>query len=688
MDKKRKNSVRKYISWALLAAVVALLATMPMMAKNSNATDEAKASILSGTVTKQTLLSQLLGGGTLASQEAVEVTVPEAVKLTGYKVGNGDIVNRGDIIATVDRVTVMQAITQVQETLENLQEEIEKISDEEAPQTVKAQADATVKAVYAQKGDSVQDVMLQNGALAVLSLDDRMAVQIPCVSDLKNGDDVPLTLPDGTQITGTVETNRDGVLTVVFEDKDYAEGTEVSVEGRGKGAMYIHSRYNVLAYSGTVTSVKVEAGDSVDSGDTLIKLEDTGHTARFYQLTSQHREYEELMLELFTMYQSQTLTAPVDGVITGVDEDGAFMLSSTGSYTLSRLANAPNGDDESTYLNFVGKVMEVGIDGLVVMLNPQTLEITDYMDLSTVPLDPVFMTESVTYTAAAPIYELVEGQWVQIEQTQITAEDVLLFAGDEEGNFVWLVRVQKAATQPEQPEGPTEPSDPTVPTDPVIPDYPSYPSFPSYPNIDISGMYGDLYGDMYSGMTGMPQQESDETYSLETVTVASVTSQEEMTLSITVDELDIRSVHVGQQAQILVDALTGEKFTAVVTQVASTGESSGGNSKFTVELTLEKSGDMLPGMTASAFFTLDTMENVLCVPVEALAEQGLQTVVYTGYDAENEVLTNPVVVTTGLSDGQQVQILTGLSEGDQIWYAYYDTLEISNIPDMGGFSMF
>jgi len=457
--------------------------------------------------------------------------------------------------------------------------------------------------------------------------------------------------------------------------------------------MYIHSRYNVLAYSGTVTSVKVEEGDSVDSGDTLFKLEDTGHTARFYQLTSQHREYEELMLELFTMYQSQTLTAPVDGVITGVDEDGAFMLSSTGSYALSRLANAPNGDDESTYLNFVGKVMEVGIDGLVVMLNPQTLEITDYMDLSAVPLDPIFMTESVTYTDTAPIYELVEGQWVQIEPADIAAEDVLLFAGDEEGNFVWLVRVQKAATQPEQPEGPTEPSDPTVPTDPVIPDYPnypgypSYPSFPSYPNIDISGMYGDLYGDMYSGMTGGTQQET-ETYSLETVTVASVTSQEEMTLSITVDELDIGFIHVGQEAEIHVDALGGEKFTAVVTQVASTGQSLGGNSKFTVELTLQKSGNMLPGMTASAFFTLDTLENVLCVPVEALAEQGLQTVIYTGYDQENEVLTDPVVVTTGVSDGEKVQILTGLSEGDTFRYAYYDTLEISNIPDLNDFSMF
>lgn len=228
---------------------------------------------------------------------------------------------------------------------------------------------------------------------------------------------------------------------------------------------------------------------------------------------------------------------------------------------------------------------------------------------------------------------------------------------------------------PEQPEDNTT-------TDPVI---------PGYPSVDMSGLYDSIYGSMsgmYSGMTGGMTQQTFETYSLETVTVASVTSQEEMTLSITVDELDITRIYVGQVADITVDALSGEKFTAEVTQIASSGESSGGNSKFAVELTLQKSGDMLPGMTASAFFTLETSEDVLCVPVEALVEQGTQTVVYTGYDKEKDVLINPAVVQTGVSDGQQVQILSGLSEGDAIRYAYYDTLEISNIPDLNDFSMF
>lgn len=684
MDKKQKKQIRKIISWVLLAALVVLLAVMPMLAENSQDDDEVKASILSATAEKASITSRLLGGGTLQSQEAVEVTVPADVKLTGYAVGNGDIVKAGDPIATVDPVTVMTAITKVQETMEYLQEEIDDTADDKAPAAVKAKADGTVKAVYAAAGDDAQDVMLRHGALAVLSLDGKMAVQIPAETKLMTGDAVRV-LVEGEELEGLVEANREGVLTVVFDDRDYAMGqtAEVSHEGKtlGAGAMYIHSQWNAVAYSGRVESVKVKTGASVEGGDTLFKLEDTGHTAEFYQLSQLHREYEELMLELFRLYQSRTLTAPATGVVTGVDEDGAYMLASQGGYTLQLLANAPNGDDEMLYLNYVGQVREVGLDGLVVQINPQMLQIPDYTDLSGVPMDTALMTQSVTYNGTAPLYELQEGQWVQADAATLAAGDILLFAGDMQGNFVWVVRV-KAAQQPEEPEQPVDPEDPTVPTDPVIPDYPSYPNFPSYPSFDFSGLYGSYGG--YGGIT----EETFQKYSLDTVTVASVTSQEEMTLEVTVDETDILNIYVGQQADITLDALTGEKFTALVTQVSSTGENSGGNSKFTVELILQKSGDMLPGMTASAFFDLVTVENVLCVPVAALTEQGTKTVVYTGYDAENEVLLSPVEVTVGMSDGENAQILSGLKEGDTFYYAYYDTLVISNIPDLNDYDFF
>ena len=98
---------------------------------------------------------------------------------------------------------------------------------------------------------------------------------------------------------------------------------------------------------------------------------------------------------------------------------------------------------------------------------------------------------------------------------------------------------------------------------------------------------------------------------------------------------------------------------------------------------------MLAGMNASAFITLDTAAEVTAIPVAALEESGAETVVYTGYNEEKNELTDPVAVTLGCSDGEYAEVLEGLSEGQTYYYAYYDTLVISNVPDAGtSFSFF
>lgn len=41
-------------------------------------------------------------------------------------------------------------------------------------------------------------------------------------------------------------------------------------------------------------------------------------------------------------------------------------------------------------------------------------------------------------------------------------------------------------------------------------------------------------------------------------------------------------------------------------------------------------------------------------------------------------------MTVGASDGEDAQILSGIGEGMTCFYAYYDTLEISNSVEVGG----
>lgn len=168
---------KKYIAWGCAGALVLMLAVMPMAA-SARQEESRKASILSGQAELRELETKVLGGGQLSGEASVSVTVPEAVKIDRYLVQNGDTVEKGQAIAQVDEVSVMSAIASVQETLDYLSEEISALSGEADSQTVSAGAQGLVKLVYAQKGDSVAELMLEHGALAVLSLDGLMAVRI------------------------------------------------------------------------------------------------------------------------------------------------------------------------------------------------------------------------------------------------------------------------------------------------------------------------------------------------------------------------------------------------------------------------------------------------------------------------------------------------------------------------------
>ena len=706
MEKAKKNRIKKYISWVCMVAVVVMLAAMPLLAGSNQEVTGPQASILSGTVKTGSIHMSLFGGGTLSSEKPAEITLPEGVKIKEFLVSNGDLVKEGDPLAVIDRVSVMEAITGVQETMDYLLQEMGELSSPQATEQLTAKAGGLVKQVFAQKGDDVQSVMLEHGALAVLSLDSMMEVKLSVTTPLSTGDSVSVHFEDGSKIPGWVDSNMDGILVVTVEDDGYSVGmpvivTDTNDSAIGAGTLEVHNAWRVVAYSGTVENVSITPESNTYAGQPLFTIKADGSNPQREALASQHRDYEKLMMKLFQLYQSETIPAPCDGMVSGVDENSIHLLSGyNDSLTFDFLANAPGNDPDVIYDNVVGQLEMVLGNYWIVRINPQSQPITDYkedastLDMSTENMHLQTMLEPVT------VYRLVDGQW-EIAQPQ--SGDILAFAMDDRG-FVWAVYLGTEELQLPEPEEDTpsteEPDDSETPTLPEgweeieIPENWEDLELPegwedmelpenwedllpdSTPDFQLPTMGGSLSG-ILGGFGGMyPQAPEYELYSLEESLLMNVIPQNEMILTIQLDERDISKAQVGMQAEVTVEALPGETFPAVITKVGDTGLNLGGSSRFTVELTLPIQTNMLTGMTATATIPLYTNQDIPLIPVEALVEEGSKTLVYTGYDEKNDQLINPVEITLGCSDGIHAEVLSGLSVEDTFWYSYYDTLEI------------
>ncbi len=805
-----KYPKKRVIAVCLSAVIVILLAVLPMAASKRGSGDGIKASILSGTVEKGEVSSVLIGAGTLSQQDGKKVNIPSSVKIKEFLASNGDSVKKGDDLLEIDRVTLMQAISDVQETMDYLREEMEDAKGESSTDKVTAQRAGTVKAVYAEKGDDVQSVMLKKGALAVISLDGLMSVEIETDKDISAGEKVKVTFKDKTEVSGQVKTYLDGVAKIIFEDENYTEGTKVTVTREddtkiGSGKIQINSRWSATAYSGTVSSVKISVKEKVSEGEAIFSLENVSSTAKYDNLASQHRDYEELMLSLFEMYQSGTVKAPTDGTVSGIDKESTLLLSNTDGVSVELLVNSPDGNDEAVYNNYIGKIISINEGLWNVNLNAENQSVTDYKNLLQVDFDEGKMTQNGNFNPTVPVYELDGNSWKQIGSDEVKAGDILLFAGTGTDNIVWAVRVIKGSTMPSETTTEpttTEPSTEPSTTSPSTTQPTTSPSKPSGGDVTMPGgsdatmpsggdvtmpggsdatvpsggdvtmpggsdatmpsggdvtmpggsdatvpsggdvtmpggsdatmpsggdmtmpggsdatmpsggdmtMPGDagvtmpsgqqsgqnqMSGGSFSGgsfgnlsglQSGMLQSESEfELFDLTGTTVVSVTPQDTMTVSVTVDELDLSAIETGMKAEITLDAFMGEAFEGTVTDIGTSGENSGGNSKFAVEITMDRAENMLSGMNATAKIVLASQKDVLTVPVEALCDLGNETVIYTKYNKGDEALEKPVTVTVGASDGERAEILSGLTEGQEYYYSYYD--EYQSTEDTGGFS--
>ncbi len=168
--------------------------------------------------------------------------------------------------------------------------------------------------------------------------------------------------------------------------------------------------------------------------------------------------------------------------------------------------------------------------------------------------------------------------------------------------------------------------------------------------------------------------EQENPYAYEETVLCALMPNDEVSVDISIDELDIGSIVVGAGAKVTFDALPGQSFEGKISALNPFGQNSGGNTKYTVTVAMGKQESMLLGMSASVGIDLEDRANVLVVPEAALVEQDGKTYVYTGYDEAKDELRDLTEVETGIADGTAVEVTSGLAEGQTYYYRYADTV--------------
>lgn len=88
---------------------------------------------------------------------------------------------------------------------------------------------------------------------------------------------------------------------------------------------------------------------------------------------------------------------------------------------------------------------------------------------------------------------------------------------------------------------------------------------------------------------------------------------------ISVDELDISDIQLGQTAVVDADAISGKTFDGVVSNIAAEGISTGdGVTTYDVEITIAEPGELKSGMNVNANIVVAEANDVIIIPEEAL----------------------------------------------------------------------
>jgi HlyD family secretion protein len=151
-------------------------------------------------------------------------------------------------------------------------------------------------------------------------------------------------------------------------------------------------------------------------------------------------------------------------------------------------------------------------------------------------------------------------------------------------------------------------------------------------------------------------------------TIATVANMNDLIFRGDIDETEVGQLSMGIPLKITIGALQDLKFDAALEYISPKAVESNGANQFEIKaaVKLTEGGKIRSGYSANAEIVLAKADKVLTVPESAIEFSGDSTFVYVLVGAANKKNYERRQVTTGLSDGVNIEIKKGLTAKDKV----------------------
>ena len=479
---------------------------------------------------------------------------------------------------------------------------------------------------------------------------------------------------------------------------------DVSSSITGSGTLEAADSYSVTTLiEGSILTADFEEGDEVEEGTILYTIDSSDASNSLEQAEISLNQAQRSYNNQLESQEDLTITAPVAGQVYSIDVEvgddvaaGETVATIRDSQTMSLEVSFP-ADAASSF--YVGQSATVTLDstfetltGTISKISGTDTVLTGNVIVRTVTIDVSnpggLSTEQTASAAVGTATSTASGTFTYKEEETVTAQvsgevsSIRVSEGDQVSSGQTLI---------------------VLTSDDLDDSLQSASESLRNAEISLENQYENL--DDYTITSPIKGTIVDKNYNAGETTEANqvlctIYDLSYLTMTLSVDELDIASIEVGQSVSIVADAVEDTTYTGTVTKVSVAGTSSGSATTYPVTIRIDETDGLLPGMSVDATIELASAEDVLAIPSAALNRGDTVLVTADSPSAANGTLVESttedgedyysVEVTTGVSGDDYIEIVSGLQEGDTVAYIPTSSssgemgMMMGGMPSMGG----